>query len=71
MGEESQYFWLHKLNGYAYWVEYKKGKDNIVVDDLSRREEEGKVLECAAINIVEPAWLIERGVRNGEKFSVL
>ena len=28
--------WFHKLLGYTFTIEYKKGKDNIVVDSLSR-----------------------------------
>jgi len=28
--------WFHKLLGYDFIIEYKKGKDNIVVDSLSR-----------------------------------
>lgn len=32
--------WVSKLLGYNFLVEYKKGKDNKVVDALSRRNEE-------------------------------
>ena len=36
---EAQHTWLLKLLDYKYVVEYKKGRDNVAVDSLSRREE--------------------------------
>jgi len=32
--------WLKKMLGYDYEIIYTKGKDNIVVDELSRQHEE-------------------------------
>ena len=32
----SQHVWLAKLLGFDYEIEFKKGKDNVVVDALSR-----------------------------------
>ncbi|GKC06068.1 hypothetical protein Tco_0997678 [Tanacetum coccineum] len=40
--------WLPKLMGFDYEVTYKKGKDNIVADALSRREGNN---ECFSINV--------------------
>jgi len=36
---EAQHTWLLKLSNYRYTVEYKKGKENIVADSLSRVDE--------------------------------
>jgi len=36
---EAQHTWLLKLLNYKFLVEYKKGKENVVVDSLSRRDE--------------------------------
>lgn len=57
--EESQHPWLQKLNGFDYMVEYKKGRENVVADALSRKEEVDKDITCTAITIVEPSWLQE------------
>lgn len=39
-------------------VEYKKGKENIVADALSRRDyEDSARVECAVVSLVEPTWL--------------
>lgn len=46
--------WLSKLLGYDYLVTYKKGKENLVADALSRVHEiEG---ECTAMITVKPTW---------------
>lgn len=49
-----QHKWLSKLLGYDYSVIYKKGKDNLVADALSRCHE--GLVECNAIQISVPEW---------------
>ena len=36
--------WIAKLMGFDYEVQYKKGRDNVVADALSRRPQEGSVV---------------------------
>lgn len=40
--------------GYNFTIDYKKGKDNVVADALSRGEEDG---EINAISALVPHWL--------------
>lgn len=51
-----QQMWLTKLLGCEFLVEYKKGKKNVVVDALSRREEETQA-KLLAISIPSTGWL--------------
>jgi hypothetical protein len=47
--------WVTKLFGYDYEIIYKKGKDNVVVDALSRKyEEEGYFF---SLSFIVPDWL--------------
>jgi hypothetical protein len=47
--------WVTMLFGYDYEIIYKKGKDNVVVDVLSRKyEEEGSLF---SLSFIVPAWL--------------
>jgi hypothetical protein len=44
-----------KLFGYDYEIIYKKGKDNVVVDALSRKyEDEGSIF---SLSFVVPDWI--------------
>lgn len=46
--------WIEKIATFDMEILHKKGKDNLVVDALSRRDEEDKVF---AISVVVPEWL--------------
>jgi hypothetical protein len=47
--------WVTKRFGYDYEIIYKKGKDNVVVDALSRKyEEEGSLF---SLSFIVPDWL--------------
>lgn len=55
---EAQHKWISKLMGYDFKVEYKKGRDNKVVDALSRKMEENSAV-LALISFPTPVWLTE------------
>jgi hypothetical protein len=44
--------------GYDFEIVYKKGKKNVVVDALSRKDEDVEAFLCA-ISIIQPDWIIE------------
>jgi hypothetical protein len=47
--------WVAKIFGYDYEIIYKKGKDNVVVDALSRKyEDEGSLF---SLSFIVPDWL--------------
>jgi hypothetical protein len=47
--------WVTKLFGYDYEIIYKKGKNNVVVDALSRKyEDEGSLF---SLSFIVPDWL--------------
>jgi hypothetical protein len=49
--------WMTKMLGYDYEIIYKKGKDNIVADALSRKhEEEGSLF---SLSLPIPDWIEE------------
>jgi hypothetical protein len=44
--------------GYDFEIIYKKGKQNVVADALSRKDEDVEALLCA-ISIIQPDWINE------------
>ena len=44
--------------GYNFEIIYKKGKQNVVADALSRKDEDVEALLCA-ISIIQPDWINE------------
>jgi len=44
--------------GYEFEIIYKKGKQNVVANALSRKDEDVKALFCA-ISIIQPDWINE------------
>ncbi|KAL5839257.1 hypothetical protein ACOSQ4_011865 [Xanthoceras sorbifolium] len=51
--------WLTKLLGYDYVISYKKGKENVVADGLSRAFQEEEVPSYLALTTTKPAWVQE------------
>jgi len=47
---------MAKLMGLDYSIQYKKGKENLAADAMSRCQEEGS---AASITVVIPAWCKE------------
>ena len=47
VGTRAQQRWITKLLGYNFLVEYKKGKENVVVEALSRQGEESMDVSTA------------------------
>ena len=65
---EEQQKWVTKMLGYDFEIIYKKGKKNVVVDALSRKDEDVEALLCA-ISIIQPDWINEARDewKNGEE----
>ena len=42
--------------GYEFEIIYKKGKQNVVADAISRKDEDMELL-LRAISIIEPDWI--------------
>ena len=58
LSSEEQQKWVTKMLGYDFEIIYKKGKQNVVVDALSRKDEDVEALLCA-ISIIQPDWINE------------
>jgi len=63
--------WIEKIATFDMEILHKKGKDNVVADALSRRDEEDKVF---AISVAVPDWLNDirsEYVKNPETCSII
>ena len=58
LSSEEQQKWVTKMLGYDFEIIYKKGKQNVVADALSRKDEDVEVL-LHAISILQPSWITE------------
>jgi transposase InsO family protein len=58
LSSEKQQKWVTKILGYDFEIVYKKGKQNVVVDALSRKDEDVEAF-LYAISIIQPDWIIE------------
>jgi transposase InsO family protein len=58
LSSEEQQKWVTKILGYDFEIVYKKGKQNVVADALSRKDEDVEAILCA-ISIIQPDWIIE------------
>ena len=47
LSSEEQQKWVTKMLGYDFEIIYKKGKDNVVADALSRKDEDVEGMLCA------------------------
>ena len=70
MTRPSQHVWLAKLLGFDYEIEFKKGKDNVVVDALSKmtcRELNTLAMSTISTTLIEEikaSWVSDRVVQN-------
>jgi hypothetical protein len=58
LSSEEQQKWVTKILGYDFEIVYKKGKQNVVEDALSRKDEDVETFLCA-ISIIQPDCIIE------------
>ena len=58
LSSKEQQKWVTKMLGYDFEIIYKKGKQNVVADALSRKDEDVEALLCA-ISIIQPDWINE------------
>lgn len=46
--------------GFGFLIEYKRGRENKAIDELSRRDEIGEEFACmAVISFLTSSWLVE------------
>jgi hypothetical protein len=58
LSSEEQQKRVTKILGYDFEIVYKKGKQNVVADEISRKDEDVEAFLCA-ISIIQPNWIIE------------
>jgi len=58
LSSEEQQKWVTKMLGYDFEIIYKKGKQNVLSDALSRKDEDMESLLCA-ICIIQQDWINE------------
>src|SRR3984885_2056000 len=58
LSSQEQQKWVTKMLGYDFEIIYKKGKQNVVEDALSRKDEDVEALLCA-ISIIQLDWINE------------
>jgi hypothetical protein len=58
LSSEEQQKWVTKILGYDFEIVYKKGKQNVVADALSIKDEDVEAF-LYAISIINPDWIIE------------
>ena len=58
LSSKEQQKWVPKMLGYDYEIIYKKGKQNVVADALSRKDEDVEAFLCA-ISISQQDWMNE------------
>ena len=55
---EEKQKWVTKMLGYDFEIVYKKGKENIVANALSRKDKKDEALLCA-LSILQENWVVE------------
>ena len=58
LSSEEQKKWVKKMLGYDFEIIYKKWKQNVVANSLSRKDEDLEALLCA-ISIIQHEWITE------------
>jgi hypothetical protein len=58
LSSKEQKKWVTKILGYDFEIIYKKGKQNVVADALSRKDEDVEAFLCV-ISIIQTDWIIE------------
>ena len=58
LSSKEQQKWVTKMLDYDFEIIYKKGKQNVVTDALSRKDEDVEAFLCA-ISIIQLDWIKE------------